>query len=472
MTSWTPAIADRAGPRYRAIADAIAEDVAAGRLSVGGRLPTHRDLALRLGVTVGTVTRAYAEAERRGLVGGEVGRGTFVQSPVKPLTSRDSLSWPPPDGAGPGNGAAAVNMVVVRSPQNAAAAALAEALRELAARADMAQLLNYAPYAGVYRHRVAGADWINRRHHTFGVAADDVLITVGAQNAMAVAMAGLARPGDVVLTEKLTNHGVKVLAATLGLHLEGVAIDDDGLIPDAFDSACRRLGPKLLYTVPTLHNPTGSVTPEARRREIAAVARRHDVTILEDDVFGFLLDGVRSYQALAPDITVFITSLSKSVASGLRVGYLASPPKTTRRLEAAARALQYSAPALTSEIAALWIENGLADKFADAQREEDVARQKLARALLPRACVHGHPAGEHLWLVLPEPWRHDDFVAEAKRRGALVTGADTFMVGRAGAPHAVRISLCMPETRDELTRGLRILSDVLSDPTATAISIL
>lgn len=466
MTNWLPAIADRVGPRYRAIADAIADDIAGGNLPVGARLPTHRDLAVRLGVTVGTVTRAYAEAEKRGLIGGEVGRGTFVQGGAKPVVPRDSLSWPPPPQD------AAVNMVVVRSPQTAAATALAEALRDVAAHGDPTSLLNYAPYAGIYRHRAAAADWMNRRHHTFGVAADDVLITVGAQNAMAVAMAGLARPGDVVLTERLTNHGVKVLTATLGQHLEGVAIDEHGMMPDALDSACRRLGPKLLYTVPTLHNPTGSVTPEARRREIAAIARRYDVTIVEDDVFGFLLDGVRSFQALAPDVTVFLTSLSKSVASGLRVGYLTAPPAMTRRLETAARALQYSAPALTAEIATLWIENGQADKFAAAQREEDAARQHLARSILPRACVHGHPAGEHLWLMLPEPWRHDDFVAEAKRRGALVTGADTFMVGRGGAPHAVRVSLCMPPTREELARGLRILADVLNEPASAALSIL
>jgi DNA-binding transcriptional MocR family regulator len=468
MTNWTPAIADRPGPRYRAIADALAEAVADGGLCTGDRLPTHRDLAVKLGVTVGTVTRAYAEAEKRGLIGGEVGRGTFVLGRKPPPPPRDSLSWPPAATENP----AAVNMMVVKPPQRIATAALAETLRDIAADGDALELLGYTPHAGLTRHRAAGADWMNRRHNTLSLQAENVLLAVGAQNAIAIAMAALARPGDVVLTEKLTNYGVKVLAATLGLHLEGVALDEHGLLPDAFDSACRRLGPKLLYTVPSLQNPTGSVMPEERRREIAAVARRYDVVILEDDVFSFLLDGVRPIQAVAPDITVFLTSLSKSVAAGLRVGYLAAPPAMTPRLETAARALLYNAPALTAEVAARWINSGQADKFADHQKEEDAARQKLARAILPPACLHGHPAGEHLWLTLPEPWRGGDFVAETRRRGALVTGADTFVVGRASAPHAVRISLCMPENREDLVRGLRVLADVLNDPTASALSIL
>lgn len=466
MTSWTPSLDGRQGPRYRAIADAIADDVAHGRLSIGARLPTHRDLAARLGVTVGTVTRAYSEAEKRGLIGGEVGRGTFVQGAEKPSQIRDSLSWPPAVEN------AAVNMTVVKAPQKAASAALAETLREIAAQADPAELLGYAPHDGLHRHRAAAAEWCNRRHRTFGLTAEDMLLTVGAQNAMAVAMAALARPGDVVLTERLTNYGVKALAATLGLHLEGVAIDDEGLTPDAFDSACRRLGPKLLYTVPTLHNPTGAVMSEARRREIAAIARRYDVLIIEDDVFGFLVDGARPYQALAPDVTVFITGLSKSVAAGLRIGHVAAPPALAPRLEATVRAMYYSAPPLPAEVATRWIQNGLADRFADRQREEDLARQALARAILPRSCVQGHPASEHLWLTLPEPWRREDFLAEAKRRGALVTGADVFTVGRSGAPHAVRVSLCLPETREDLTRGLRALNEVLRDPAATALSIL
>ena len=464
MTSWTPDLSGRAGPRYRAIADALAEDVASGRLPPGARLPTHRDLAFRLGVTVGTVTRSYAEAERRGLIGGEVGRGTFVQGRQPPL-SHDSLAWHrPPE-------TSAINMTVVTPFQNGAEQALAQTLMSIAASGTAEQLVTYAPHAGLPAHRAAAAQWLTRQHRV-EAGPESVLVTTGAQNGMAVALASVAQAGDVVLTERLTNYGMRGLAATLQLHLEGVALDEHGLMPDALESACRRLAPKALYIVPTLQNPTGSVMPAARREEIAAICRRYDVIIIEDDVFGFLVKDATPIQAIAPDITIYLSSLSKSVAAGLRVGYAVAPPALVRPMEATIRALQYSAPPLPAEVATRWILDGHADRMADLQRTEGAARQAIARAVLPPSAVCGHPAGLHLWLVLPEPWQRDEYVTEARRRGVVITGADTFAVGRTGVPHAVRVGLCMPRTREETAQGVRILADTLASPAGAALSIV
>ncbi|HYH37828.1 MAG TPA: PLP-dependent aminotransferase family protein [Azospirillum sp.] len=464
MTSWTPDLSGRAGPRYRAIADALAEDVASGRLPPGTRLPTHRDLAYRLGVTVGTITRSYAEAERRGLIGGEVGRGTFVQGQQPPL-AHDSLAWHrPPE-------TSAINMTVVTPIQSGAEQAIAQTLMAIAASGSAEQLVNYAPHAGLPAHRAAAAQWLTRQHRVVA-GPESVLVTSGAQNAMAVAVASITQAGDVVLTERLTNYGMRGLAATLQLHLEGVALDEHGVIPDALDAACRRLAPKALYIVPTLQNPTASVMPEARRAEIVAICRRHGVLILEDDVFGFLVRDVTPIQAMAPDITLYIGSLSKSVAAGLRVGYVVAPPALVRPIEGTIRALQYSSPPLPAEVATRWILDGYADRMAELQRTEAAARQAIARAVLPPSAVCGHPAGLHLWLTLPEPWRRDEFVAEARRRGVVITSADTFAVGRSNVPHAVRLGLCMPRTREETAQGVRILTDALASPAGAALSIV
>ncbi len=467
MTNWTPDLAGRTGPLYRNIADALADDVASGALAVGTRLPTHRDLAFRLGVTVGTVTRSYAEAEKRGLIGGEVGRGTFVQG-QRPAAVPLTANWAPALTAGDPD---LVNMTTIRPEHAVAVQMLGPTMAAIAASGQVASLLGYAPHAGLPGHRAAGAAWLERQHRV-AARPDSILLTTGAQNAMAVALAAAARPGDVVLAERLTNIGVKTLAATQGYHLEGVAIDDHGLIPDAFDSACRRLGPKALYLVPTMHNPTAVVMPAARRREIAAIARRHSVILIEDDVFGFMVPDALPIQSIAPDITLYVTSLSKSVSAGLRVGYVVAPPELRSRVEAAIRALQYSAPALPAEVASRWIQDGTADRIAEAQRAEDLARQQLARAILPHGVVYGHPAAQHIWLVLPEPWRREDFVAEARRRGVIVTGADAFAVGRTSAPHAVRIGLCNPGTRDEAARGLRAIADSLEAPASAMLSIV
>lgn len=465
MAHWTPDLNAHQGPRYRAIADALADDIGSGRLPAGARLPTHRDLAYQLGVTVGTVTRAYTEAERRGLIGGEVGRGTFVLGARASQAADPFFSW------APATEPSIVNLTAVTPDHQMAIQALGPTLAAIAASGAAASLLQYAPHAGLASHRAAGAQWLARQHRV-AASADSVLLTTGAQNAMSVALAAVARPGDVVLTERLTNYGMKTLATLQGYHLEGIAIDEHGIVPDAFDSACRRLAPKALYLVPTMHNPTAAVMPQARRVEIAEIARRHGVTLVEDDVFGFLVDDARPIQAIAPDITLYVASLSKSVSAGLRIGYVVAPPTLLPRVEAAIRALQYSSSPLPSEVATRWIADGTADRIAEAQRADAAARQALARSILPASALSGHPASQHLWMVLPEPWRRDDFISEAQRHGVKVTGAEIFAVGRASAPHAVRLGLCQPHSREVLTHGLRSLAGVLANPESVTLSIV
>lgn len=464
MTNWKPDLRDRPGPIYRVIADVLGDDIAQGRLSAGARLPTHRDLAYQLGVTVGTITRAYAEAEKRGLIGGEVGRGTFVLGPQAAVVP-EPPDWPIRTAP------SSVVLTTIMPGQSDASEALASTLADIAANGDTASLIAYAPHAGLPAHRRAAADWMERWHR-LPANPDSILLATGAQSATAVALTAVARPGDTILTERLTNYGLKVLCQTLGQHLEGIAFDDDGVLPEAFDAACRRLGPRVLYTVPTLHNPTAFVMPEERRREIVAIAERFDVTIIEDDVFGFLVEDAKPFRALAPERCVYLTSLSKSVCAGLRMGYLSVPTNLLRRMETAARALHYSVPALPAEVATRWIADGTADRIADRQRSEAKARQRMARAILPPSLIVGDDSAQHMWLELPDPWRNDDFVAEARRRQVQVLPADTFVVGRASAPHAVRLSLCTPETRADLERGLDTLAQVLAGPQTARLSVV
>jgi len=309
MTSWAPEIRQRKGPRYLAIAEALADDAGAGRLRPGARLPTHRELADRLGLTVGTVTRAYAEAARRNLISGEVGRGTFVRGPAARFATAPgglyadpglidlSANHPP---TGPGDGEAVT---------------LARALKALAGRKDLARLLDYPPPGGAHEHRAAGAEWARRSG--LEVTADRVLVSSGNQHGMTAVLAALLSPGDLVLTEALTYPGMKNLAGLLSLHLQGVALDEQGMRPDALAAACRARSPKALYCVPTLQNPTTSIMSEERRRQIAAVAREHGVLIVEDDVHGRIPERApRPLSAFAPERAVYLTGTSKVLARG------------------------------------------------------------------------------------------------------------------------------------------------------------
>jgi len=451
MTIWAPDLRSRPGPRYLAIADALAADVAAGRLRPGGQLPTHRDLAERLGVTVGTVSRAYAEAAHRGLVSGEVGRGSFVRNETPEFgvpaaaTSQGlvdlSVNHPP------------------TTPGEARGERLARTLAGLGRRADLARLLAYPPEAGAPEHRAAGAAWIARSG--LKAAPEDVLVSSGSQHGMTAVFAALLRPGDLVLTEALTYPGMKALAALLHLRLLGVAMDEQGLRPDAFAAACRG-GAKALYCVPTLHNPTTAVMPEARRKEIAAIARAHGVVIVEDDVHGRLHeDPPAPITAFAPELSVYLTGTAKSVAPGLRIGFMRAPRAMVPRIAAGIRATTWMAAPLMAEIVAQWIRDGTAERIVKGKRQEAAARQRLAAAVLGRFAPRAQPAAYHLWLPLPDPWRSETFADEARRRGVAVTPAQTFMVGRGATPHAVRVCLGAPADRPLLEKGLRILAGIL-----------
>ncbi|HYE00806.1 MAG TPA: PLP-dependent aminotransferase family protein [Alphaproteobacteria bacterium] len=467
MTSWRPNLTGRSGPRYLAIADALEADIASGRAPLGARLPTHRDLAQHLGVTVGTITRAYTEAERRGLVSGEVGRGTFVRgSKVAPAPGDVPVMAPPPQSD-------TINFSFSSAARSGVEEAVAETLRTIAGRNTdaLAELMEYVPIGGLARHRAAGADWLRRSG--LSVPAEHVMVTSGCQSGMALATMAVTRPGDRIVTECLTYAGMKALSASLNLRLEGLAMDEHGLVPTAFDAACRHGAPRALYTVPTLHNPTTATQPLERREEIADIARRYGVTIIEDDVFGFLHpDAPPPIAALAPDITIYLNSLSKSVAPGLRVGYLAASPALMPRLDMVMRASFRMAPPLLAEVASLLIQDGRADRFAAWQREEAAARNVLLAEIMAGYAVTSHPNSHHAWLRLPEPWRREDFITAAAQAGVAVTGADAFIVGRNAAPHAIRLSLCAPQRREDVRRGLTILADLLHMPAPQAASVI
>jgi len=470
MTIWNPDLARRSGPRYLAIAEAIAADIRAGRLRSGERLPTHRDLAYRLGVTVGTVTRAYAEAERRGLIAGEVGRGTFVQdlrsaSPAFPATDSAPIREAPAvDESGP------IDLSVNYPVREATDRTLGGTLRALAAEPDIATLLDYQLNRGLLRHREAGVKLIRRGG--LETTPDRVVVTCGAQHAMTVAFAALARPGDVVLTESLTYPGMKLIAGMMQLRLHGVPMDEHGLLPDAFEAACRTMQPKALYCMPTLHNPTAVTMPEARRREIARIAETHGVPIVEDDIYGFLDPGAPPpLSHFAPSVGHYVLSVSKCLAPGLRAGFLSLPPGDASTYIAAVRSTVWMAPPLAVEIAARWIQDGTGDQLSAKLINDATERQRLVQERLAGFDYVTAPHSLHGWLTLPEPWRASHFAAEARSRGVLVTPAEAFVVARP-APQAIRICVGTVRRREELLRGLDTIVTLLRSKPEEHLSIM
>ena len=448
---------------YQAIADALSEDVEEGRLKPGERLPTHRELAKELGVNVVTVTRAYAEAARRGLVEGEVGRGTFV--------ARREASVVPSLGRRRGHEDLVpfhFNLPRAGSDQ----LQLTQLYEELARDGVHPFEARYAP-GGEEAHRAVGAAWLQR----FGLDAEPerILVTAGGQHGLSVAFATLAHPGDVILTESLTYPGMKALASLLHLRLVPVTLDAKGLDPEAFEEACRRHKPKALYAMPTLQNPTGQVWNEERRRAVIEIARRYGVFIVEDETTAFLEPNPPpSLASLAPEQVFTVTSLSKSLGAGLRTGFLQVPVPGAasgsgvasgawrERTEANLAALTWMAPPLMAEIAARVVRDGAAERVVAEKRAAAERRRALFETWLRRAETPSWRSSSFIWLVLPEPWRSTEFAAEARRLGVATNPAEDFVVGRAHAPHAVRLCLGTPSAEETVERGLSILAELLS----------
>ena len=283
MTGWMPDLTGRRGPTYLSIADALADDIQAGRLATGTRLPTHRELADALRVTVGTVTRAYGEAQRRNLISGEVGRGTFVgRAAGGPGRSEGLFGRVAPMEPG------LIDLSLNRAIQGLTGSDLADALRSLAEAEDLDTLLDYQPDPGAPTHRAAAAAWLNGRGLT--ASPEHVVLTTGAQSAITAVLSCLTHPQDIVLTEALTYPGVKSAARLLHLRLEGLALDEQGIVPAALERALRTTEARVLYAIPTLQNPTTRVMPLERRSAVVELCRRYDVTLIEDSVYSFLVE--------------------------------------------------------------------------------------------------------------------------------------------------------------------------------------
>ncbi len=456
MTTWHPDLSARRGPKYGAIADALSRDIANGQLAAGTRLPTHRDLAWRLGVTVGTVSRAYAEAERSGLVQGEVGRGTFVRG----ATARDEIRFPHlADHASPAS--RRTDLSYASPPMVPDDGALPRLFREVAAAPDAGERLHYQPSLGDPGLRQAAAGWLARRD----IPADPerLAITAGGQHAMLVALAAIAQPGDRIFIEEVTYQGIFTTAQLLGLKLEPLAMDRDGLLPDALEKACRRTKARGLYLIPTLHNPTTATLPAARRTAILEIARRHGLPIVEDDVFGYLGSSPAPLAALDCEQVLYLTSLSKCLAPGLRTGFLHLPKGLVTRATRAIEASCLTTSGFLGEVARRAITGGVAEDLLAKRLAAAARRRALCLDLLGPwgpACPEGSVIA---WLPLPAPWRGADFAAAAARRGVRVTAAERFVATRETSLHAVRIGFGNPASESRLEEALATLRDLLEN---------
>lgn len=417
-------------PRYKLLVDAFAADIRAGRLSPGTRLPTHRQLAAQEGLALVTATRVYAELEAMGLVSGEAGRGTFVRE----------TSLPPGldiDQQAIASGMLDLTFNYPSLPGQAEL--LRSALRQLASSGDLEALLRYQPHGGRPHERASVARHLQSRG--LQVSDEQVLIVSGAQHGLAVTVMALLRPGDVVAIDALTYPGFKVLAQTHRLELAPIPAAGNEPDLDALERLCKSRRVRAVYTMPTLHNPLGWVASANWMQRLVKIAREHNLLIIEDGAYAFLAENPPAPLAtLAPETTVYVSGLSKSVATGLRIGFVTAPTHWVPAIERTIRATTWNTPGVMTSIACGWIEDGTVSRLEAEKRQDAAIRQSMAKTMLSGLQSIGHPSSYFLWLPLGEEVRADQIAMALMREQVSVSTAEPFATS-AHVPHAIRLAL-------------------------------
>jgi len=462
MTIWPPKKDALKRPAYRSLAQCLIDAIAAGEVRPGQRLPTHRALAFDLGVSVQTVSRAYDELGRLGVISGEIGRGSFVRS------GRPDARMPWHRLGGAEDVIDCSMLVPVTGDIHSEA--MSATFDALAHDLPQSAILSFRPRATLEGHCGAALDWLAGCGVV--VPRDQVLPTNGNTAAMTVALMTAARPGDLVLTEELGHHTLKSLANALGLRISGLPVDGEGIVPDAFERACRASVVKVLFVLPTGLGPTAAMMGTDRRRALVEIARRHDVMIVENDAWGPVQpDRPDPIFAIAPERTFYFTGLTKCLLPGLRIAWLVPPETMVSAARTRHLVTNWMATPLMAEIATRWLDDGTADTLLAWQKKHLARRNKIAARTLHGLSWRGSPNGMHVWLTLPEPWREDAFVTHARNDGVAVAAGNNFAVS--GDPQDAAIRICLGAgSEEDLERGLSVVARLVrSSPEPALLAI-
>ena len=455
--SWCPDLSGSSGPIYRALVAAMQQDIRSGVLPEGARLPTQRDLAWALQVNLSTVTEAFKEATRLRLIAGEVGRGTYVL-PVNTATQLYAIDRPHAEDA--------IDLSTIKPAQAFSRDDVNSRFAALLARDDLADVMEYHAPSLVARSRDVVVQLCQDRG--FHPRQASIFPCAGAQAALFAALQMIAKPDLPVLVEELTFPGMKVAAKQMGLRLVPVSMDRKGILPEDLDRACRASGARTLVVSPILQNPTGATMDRKRRADIAQMAEKLDLLVIEEDVYGGF-SGLPPLSLQLPGRSILVGGLSKLVAPGLRFGYVIvgfdEKQSQSLALNFAADELVHVTTWMTApimlELACDWVESGAIDEHMEWQRQEARARQAIVRRKLGLPALGRDPAAPHLWITTGEegPFGNrsgEKLASLARAAGVDLVSASTFCAGRMQTD-GVRVCVTAPRDRADVQEACKRL---------------
>lgn len=447
--SWKPNKEQLASPLYISIANLLEYDIINGNLAPNTKLPPQRELADFLDVNLSTITRAFKICELKGLIYASTGRGTFVSPSVNipnVLTSNKTVDY--------------IEMGIIK-PFYQLNSTILSTVKSVVNKPYSETLLEYSDPLGTSFQKYAAQKWLNRFH--LNVPIDNIAITSGAQNALTVILLSVFQPGDKIATDIYTHPNFKNLANLLNIQLVPVKGDESGMLPDALDALCKSTTIKGIYLMPSYSNPTNITLSMERRRELADIILKHNQTLIEDDVYAFLLSQeFMPITALIPEQSIYIAGTSKSLCAGLRVAFITFPSFYRSRIISGIYNINLKTPSLNAEIIAELIHSGIADKIIENKIE-------LAK---DRNCVFHkcfslkdpvHKLSFFQWLPLPRGLDGNHFEELTKKLGVHVFCSNRFAVGNTEHADFVRLAISSPSDNVELRKGLDIIKSLIQE---------
>ncbi|TQV86281.1 PLP-dependent aminotransferase family protein [Exilibacterium tricleocarpae] len=459
---WINAISEAdKNPAYLVIADLIEADIESGKLQVRNRLPPLRELAGMLMLDYTTVARGYKEAKSRGLVDSRPGSGTFVKGKTNSMRPNRNSNF---------------EMTMNLPPEPRSAAVLEKitaGFHQVLEKSDIYSMFRYQDFGGTAIDKEAGVELLSPLLHN--PDRDRLLVCPGIHSALVALLSLLADDSATICVESLVYPGLKAIAAQLGVTLTAIESDSSGPLIRPLENLCKTQKVAAIYLNPTLQNPTTQTFSRVRREAIADVALRYSIPIIEDDAYGLLPKNPAVPIAnLAPQLTYYITGLSKCFGAGLRTAYLYTPGKSiAQRVAGALRALSVMSSPITNALTTGWIMDGSLQDMTSAIRREANARQALAKTYLARSTFSAHADGFHLWLNLPRPITANPSVVAAhlRSKGVGVVSSSAFCTDN-NPPHAVRLCLGGPGGRQACQEALLLVADMLQHPTHLSSVVL
>lgn len=449
--SWKPDKSKLGFPLYKGLADQMEKDITEGFLLPGTKLPPQRELADFLDINLSTVTKAYRLAEYKGLIQGFVGSGTFV-SP----TAADSITIVneevPPGGIEMGLALSFPECNTLITP----------AMQSILDHPIPSQFLNYKTPAGMPHQLHVASQWLKQ----FDVECDieDLFLMNGSGNALAICLLALFDPGDRIAVDQFCFSNFMELAKLNNLILVPVAGDANGMLPEELDLICKKNTVRGIFLMPSLANPTTVVMKDNRRERLARIIEKHDLILIEDDADAFLTFGhisscTRSFRTLLPENTVYVSSGSKPICSGIRASYLVTPKKYNAAFRHAIFNANIKTSSLESEILTQAIVTGLADEIRERKIELAKEANALFNEFFPDAPQYGHPFPFFRWLPLPRGTDPNAFSKELLDDGVLVLSSSRFVCDKSVNDKFLRVSLSSAGCMENLKIGLGIIAE-------------